>query len=160
LDGQQVTKIIYRPSTWQEPDNKEGWNVQSFTSQSRKQRSRFAVPGHAGGGGGLRPITNASLHDHFRSHRWLCNKHGLGVLSDAANDARDRLREVVTKILAVEATGLFGIGMKLAALPPSHRLYEGPSTDPKDYMESVALVLSDINRLLGTGFVGVQDEQS
>jgi hypothetical protein len=103
---------------------------------------------------------DASLHDHFRSHRWLCNKHGLGVLSDAANDARDRLREVVTKILAVEATGLFGIGVKLAALPPSHRLYEGPSTDPEDYMESVALVLSDINRLLGTDFAGVQDEQS
>lgn len=52
LDGQQVTKIIYRPPTWQEPDNKEGWNVQSFTPQSRKQRSRLAVPGHAGGGGG------------------------------------------------------------------------------------------------------------
>ena len=57
--------------------------------------------------------------DHRRAHKWLWNKHGLEVLNHAANDAQERMHGVVEKILKAEAIGLFGIGVKLAALPPT-----------------------------------------
>jgi hypothetical protein len=97
--------------------------------------------------------------DHHRAYEWLWQKHGLEQLWDAADAAHDRMDDIVKGILCVEATSLFGIGVKLAALPGSYSLSEGRSNDPEDYVESVASVLSDINRLIGTDFVGVECEQ-
>ncbi len=98
--------------------------------------------------------------DHSREYRWLWDKHGLEVLCDAINEAGDRMHDVIEKILATKATGLFGIGVKLAALPSNCRLGDSRSSDPQDYIESVASVLSDINRLIGTDFASMEDDET
>ena len=98
--------------------------------------------------------------DHSRAHKWLWNNHGLEVLNHAANDTHERLRGVVEKILKAEATGLFGIGVKLAALPPTAFLDGSGGLDPEDHVDAIASVLNDINRLIGTDFVGMQDEEA
>jgi hypothetical protein len=97
--------------------------------------------------------------DHRRAHKWLWNKHGLEVLNHAAN-AHERMHGVVEKILNAEATGLFGIGVKLAALPPTVFLDGSGDLDPEDYIEAIASVLNDINRLIGTDFVGMEYEEA
>ena len=90
---------------------------------------------------------------HWKAYQWLWNKYGLDTLRDADN----RLRAIVEEILRAEANSLFGIGVKLAALPGGDFLDES-ERDPRGYVAAVASVLSDINRLLGTDFVGMQDE--
>jgi hypothetical protein len=68
--------------------------------------------------------------DHFQAHRWLRDKHGLDTLTDAVSDTR--LHDAVKKILTAEASSLFGIGVKLAALPSGIHLDESRSSDPED----------------------------
>jgi hypothetical protein len=96
--------------------------------------------------------------DHWREYRWLWDKHGLEPLWDAISEADKGMSDVIEKMLKTEATGLFGIGVKLAALPNHLKLAGGRSCDPDDYIEPVASVLSDINRLIGTDFIGMQDD--
>ena len=55
--------------------------------------------------------------EHWRAHNWLWRKHGLDHLSDAWNAAGSAMCETAETILQTEAAGLFGIGVKLAALP-------------------------------------------
>ena len=98
--------------------------------------------------------------DHWRAYKWLRQKHGADQLYDAVSEAFDRTRNVVERIRRTEATTLFDIGVKLAALPPGISVYEGRSSDGDDYIDAVASVLSDINRLLGTDFVGMEEAQS
>jgi hypothetical protein len=95
---------------------------------------------------------DVSLADHYDNHEWLWQKHGIDPLSDAANDAHDKMRDMVRRILGVEACSLFGIGVKLAAVPAGIRLDEGRSCDAGDYGENVASVLANINRLTGSNF--------
>ena len=82
--------------------------------------------------------------DHWFAHNWLWRKHGLDQLRDAWNDAGSAMCETVEAILQTEAAGLFGVGVKLAALPDK--------PDPEDYEDAVAAVLNDIDRLLGSDF--------
>jgi hypothetical protein len=105
---------------------------------------------------------DVARRDHLDAHQWLKDKHGLGLAYDAAVAANERLKDVINRILQIEATSLFGIGIKLAAVHPSIQLGEPRgwgSSDPEDYLEeNVASVLRDINRLLGTDFVGMSKE--
>ena len=82
--------------------------------------------------------------DHWRAYQWLREKHGLDVKYDALNAAAEAMHETIGKILETDAEGLFGIGVKLAALPNN--------CDPEDCREAVAAVLDDIDRLLGSDF--------
>jgi hypothetical protein len=83
--------------------------------------------------------------DHMRAHNWLWHKHGLEHLWDTWNSANEAMEEMFASILAVEAEGLLGIGIKLAALPIEFEL------DAEDLERARAAVLLDIERLLGTG---------
>ena len=96
--------------------------------------------------------------DHYKKFRSLWDKHGLDALCDAINEASDRMDYVIEEILATEAMSLFGIGVKLAALPSNLRMGDSRSRDPEDYIESVASVLSNINRLIGTDFASMEYE--
>jgi hypothetical protein len=53
----------------------------------------------------------------MRAHNWLWRKHGLEELWNAWNSATEAMEATSAAILAVEAEGLLGIGIKLAALP-------------------------------------------
>src|SRR5208282_2212071 len=55
--------------------------------------------------------------DHWHAHEWLWKQHGLDVLSAAWNDADAEVRETIATIQSTKAKGLFGVGVKLAALP-------------------------------------------
>jgi hypothetical protein len=91
---------------------------------------------------------------HWDNHNWLWNKHGLEPLWFAATAADDAMRNTVEKILETDATGLFGIGVKLAAFGNGGKFAELPSQYAvEDYEEAVDSVLSDINRLIGSDFV-------
>jgi hypothetical protein len=80
---------------------------------------------------------------HWQDHQWLWHKHGLDPLTDAWNAADSAMRKTIAAIiLATEATGLFGIGVKLAA----------GWLDPEDQQDAIAAALGDIDRLLGSGF--------
>jgi hypothetical protein len=81
---------------------------------------------------------------HWRAHDRLWQKHGLDPLDDASNAADTAVRETIAIILHTEAAGLFGIGVKLAALPHDY--------DPQDWVEVAAAVRLDIDRLIGSGF--------
>jgi hypothetical protein len=94
---------------------------------------------------------------HWKAHQWLWNKYGLDALRDALCDADNRMGAIVEEILKAEANSLFGIGVKLAALPSGDCLHESHH-DPQGYVDAAASVLSDINRLLGTDFVSTQNE--
>ena len=94
----------------------------------------------------------------MHAHRELWNEYELDSLSHAAEQAHTRLDEAVKKILKAKATGLFGIGVKLAALPATIFLDGTENHDPEDYIPAIASVLDDINRLIGTDFVGVEEE--
>jgi hypothetical protein len=54
------------------------------------------------------------------------------------------MRETIEEIRDTEATGLLGVLVKFLALPPD--------TDKEDYEEAYASALTDIDRLLGSGF--------
>jgi hypothetical protein len=81
--------------------------------------------------------------DHMRAHNWLWRKHGLEELWNGWNSATDAMEAASAAILAVEAEGLLGIGIKLAALPVEFEL------DSDDLEEARDAVLMDIERLLG-----------
>jgi hypothetical protein len=83
--------------------------------------------------------------DHMRAHNWLWHKHGLEHLWNTWNSANEAMEEVFASILGVEAEGLLGIGIKLAALPIEFEL------DAEDLERARAAVLLDIERLLGIG---------
>ena len=52
--------------------------------------------------------------------------------------------ETIAKILRTDAEGLFGIAVKLSALPKE--------PGPEDYLDAVKSVQQDIDRLIGTNF--------
>jgi hypothetical protein len=81
--------------------------------------------------------------DHMRAHNWLWHKHGLEELWNAWNSATEAMEATSAAILAVEAEGLLGIGIKLAALPVGFEL------DSDDLEEARDAVLMDIERLMG-----------
>ena len=81
---------------------------------------------------------------HHEAYRWLYDKHGCGSLYDAWNQAEEALRATVNMILKTEAEGLFGIGVKLSALPSY--------IHQEDYEDAIIAVRRDIDRLIGTSF--------
>ena len=81
--------------------------------------------------------------DHMRAHNWLWRKYGLEELWSTWNSTNEALEEVFAAILAVEAEGLLGIGIKLAALPVEFEL------DSEDLQKARDAVLTDIERSLG-----------
>jgi hypothetical protein len=91
------------------------------------------------------------MGDHLKAYRWLWEKHGVDVLIDAVDDQHERMKRVVKKIRKTEASGVFGIGVKLAALEPCIFLNDSRS-EPDDCAEALSCVLGDINRLVGTDF--------
>jgi hypothetical protein len=84
------------------------------------------------------------LGHHWSAHNWLWQKHGLDPLYDARDAVASAMHETIATILHTEAEGLFGIGVKLAALP-NH-------WDAQDCVDAVAAVQQDIDRLIGTNF--------
>jgi hypothetical protein len=76
---------------------------------------------------------------HWRNYNWLWKKHDLDDLSDARSAADNAMRNAIGKILETDATGLCGIGVKLAALPAYY--------EPDDCDAAICSVLSNINRL-------------
>jgi hypothetical protein len=65
---------------------------------------------------------------------------------DARNSFDTAMREKIAIILSTQAEGLFGIAVKLSALPDcAHH-------DTQDWTEATAVVLEDIDRLLGSDF--------
>lgn len=85
--------------------------------------------------------------DHWDAHKWLWQKHGLGPLCDAWNETDAKIYETIATILQTEAEGLFGIGVKLSALPA-----DTDYVDTTDYENAIKSVLDDIDRLLGRAF--------
>jgi hypothetical protein len=81
---------------------------------------------------------------HFKAQQPLREKYGCDRLYDAWNEADVATREVVEAIRAIEAQSLFGVGVKLAALPVE--------CDPEDSVNTTARALEDIDRLLGASF--------
>ncbi len=80
---------------------------------------------------------------HYRDCQPLWRKYGLDELYDQRNRIDTAIRETIVLILNTPAEGLFGIGVKLSAQlhPTSH--------DYDDWVESVAVALDDIDRVLG-----------
>jgi len=77
---------------------------------------------------------------------WLWKKHGLEALYVARDTVYSAmLHETIPAILRTKAEGLFGIGVKLAAMPTD-------DVDGDDYAAAVMSVQKDIDRLLGTNF--------
>jgi hypothetical protein len=78
---------------------------------------------------------------------WI--KHGLDRLYEDWNAAGELVEEIVEAILEEEAEGLFGIGVKLAALPA-----DGNCRDPAhDHEDAIISALTEIDRLIGSTFV-------
>jgi hypothetical protein len=84
---------------------------------------------------------------HWRAHKWLWRKHGLDRLNDDWNAADSAMRETIAAILRSPAEGLFGIGVKLAALPNDY--------DAEDCVDAAAAVRRDIDRLIGSNFAAL-----
>jgi hypothetical protein len=89
---------------------------------------------------------DVSPGNHFRDCQPLWDKHGLDELVDQRNSLDTAMREKIAVILNTEAEGLFGIAVKLSALPDCAR------EDTEDWTEATAVVLEDIDRLLGSDF--------
>jgi hypothetical protein len=87
------------------------------------------------------------MGDHFEANQWLWRKHGLDELSDKRHSIDTAIRETIAAILGTRAEGLFGLAVKLSALPVGE--YEEAGYD---LVEASALVLEDIDRLLGSNF--------
>jgi hypothetical protein len=79
--------------------------------------------------------------------RALWIKHGVDVTYDAWNRAHEASFAVIEKIRRTPAEGLFGVGVKLAALPS-----EDDEIAIEDYEEAVASALTNIDRLIGSSF--------
>jgi hypothetical protein len=81
---------------------------------------------------------------HWKAHEWLWNKHGLEHLNDAWNEADSAIHKTVKAILRTKAESLFGVGVKLTALPMQH--------EEEDWQDAVKAALQDIDRQLGSEF--------
>jgi hypothetical protein len=93
---------------------------------------------------------DVSYGDHDAAQRPLWIKHGLDRLYSDWNDAGERTDEIVEAIQEEEAEGLFGIGVKLAALP----LDSSGSRDPApEHEDAIVSALTEIDRLIGSTFV-------
>jgi hypothetical protein len=92
---------------------------------------------------------NVVLGDHLAACRPLWEKHGLDRLYAAWSAAIDRMGETAEAIREQEAEGLFGIGVKLAALPAAGNARDSAP----DHEEAILSALSEIDRLIGTSFV-------
>jgi hypothetical protein len=87
---------------------------------------------------------NISMGQHWSNHRWLWEKYSLDLITDDLEVADKGMRDTIAKIFEADATGLFGIGVKLAAVPWQY--------DPEDCVEAMASAISNINRLIGSDF--------
>jgi hypothetical protein len=100
------------------------------------------------------------LGDHWRAHKWLAEQHNEPQLYRAFCKADGAVRKTIEKIATVEAVGLKGVAIKLAAMPYHY--------DTGDQGEAVYSVLKDIDRLLGGNFAsytenpheGFEDEEA
>jgi hypothetical protein len=81
---------------------------------------------------------------HWEAQRPLREKYGVERLYDSWNEAAAATRATVEAIRATEAHSLFGVGVKLAALPLR--------CDPEDCVYAAATALEEIDRLLGASF--------
>jgi hypothetical protein len=86
---------------------------------------------------------------HSEAFRPLWKKRGLDRLFAAWNAAGERADEIVKAIREEEAEGLFGIGVKLAALPVDGNARD----DAPDHEDAIVSALSEIDRMIGTTFV-------
>jgi hypothetical protein len=94
-------------------------------------------------------VGGASASHLSEANHPLWKKHGLDRLHDAWNAAGELVDETVEAIREEEAEGLFGIGVKLAALPA-----DGGSRDPvPDHEDAIVSALTEIDRLIGSAFV-------
>lgn len=71
-------------------------------------------------------------------------KYGRSRFYDSWNEADSAVREVVELIRVTPAEGVFGIGVKLAAL--------GAWTEEADVLDAVTSAVADIERLTGVAF--------
>jgi hypothetical protein len=86
-------------------------------------------------------------HD-SKANRLIWERYGLDRLHDAWNEANERTEETVQAILEEEAEGLFGIVVKIAALP------DGDCRDPAhDHEDAIVSALTEIDRLISSTFV-------
>jgi hypothetical protein len=83
---------------------------------------------------------------HFTNCRPLWLKHGLDELVDKRHSIDTAMRDTIAAILSTKTEGLFGVAVKLSALP------DGAREDTEDWKETTAVVLEDIDRLLGSDF--------
>jgi hypothetical protein len=82
--------------------------------------------------------------DHFRANKPLQHSTGRTAAWERWNDSDLAMRKIIERIQQAPISGLFGIGVKLAAV------VEQP--EEADYVESSAVVLTDINRMTGANF--------
>jgi hypothetical protein len=105
------------------------------------------TPGHAAFDAESPPCPeDVSPGRHFRDCQGLWRKHGLDELSSERNSIDTAMRDKIAVILNTKAEGLYGIAVKLSALPDCAR------EDTEDWKETTAVVLEDIDRLLGSDF--------
>jgi hypothetical protein len=91
------------------------------------------------------------LGDHLRAHEWLAERHNEPELFRAFCEADGAVRKTAEKIAKVEAIGLEGIAIKLAAMPYHY--------DTEDQGRAVYSVLKDIERLVGGNFAFYIDDE-
>jgi hypothetical protein len=86
------------------------------------------------------------LGHHFENCRWLWRKHRLDELTDKCTSTDAAIRLTVAAILRARPQSLFGIAVKLSALPLH------AEDDAQDSFETIGSVLEDIDRLVGSTF--------
>jgi hypothetical protein len=84
---------------------------------------------------------------HWQAHEGLWHRCGLEPLWETINVTDSAMRDTIAAILHTEAEGLFGIGVKLAAMPRDR--------DQQDYEDAIVAVQQDIDRLLGSHFAAM-----
>jgi hypothetical protein len=99
------------------------------------------------------------LGHHWRAHEWLFQKYGVQKPLEAMNEASAAMRDTVDAIRRIDAVGLFGVGVKLAALEtgPFHGTIGG---EAEDYEEAARSTLAGIDRILGTSFSPPTDDKN
>jgi hypothetical protein len=105
----------------------------------------------------LPPFAFERRDEHHKEFARLWIKYGMEPLSDAWNEACDRVRETIALILAAKATTPFGLAVKLVALPRG-------VPDKEDYTDAVRSAVADVDALLGgttfaTAFVAAAGER-
>jgi hypothetical protein len=84
--------------------------------------------------------------EHWEQLWPLREKHGVNRMYDALKPTHERTYDIRQNILKQPAEGLFGIGVKLAAME-----LEYPAV--QDFEDTIRSVLGDIDRMIGTDFL-------